>query len=56
MTGMSSVVVGAAANLILDPVFIFILGLGVRGAAIATVLSQTIPQYLYISSFQEEQN
>ena len=40
--GMSSVVVGAAANLILDPVFIFILGLGVRGAAIATVLSQTI--------------
>ena len=42
VTGMSSVVVGAAANLILDPVFIFILGLGVRGAAIATVLSQTI--------------
>ena len=40
--GMSSVAVGAAANLILDPVFIFILGLGVRGAAIATVLSQTI--------------
>lgn len=40
--GMSSVVVGAAANLILDPIFIFILGLGVRGAAIATVLSQTI--------------
>ena len=42
LIGMSSVAVGAAANLILDPVFIFILGLGVRGAAIATVLSQTI--------------
>ena len=40
--GMSAVAVGAAANLILDPVFIFILGLGVRGAAIGTVLSQTI--------------
>ena len=42
LIGMSSVAVGAAANLILDPVFIFILGLGVRGAAIATVLSQMI--------------
>ena len=42
LIGMSSVAVGAAANLILDPVFIFILRLGVRGAAIATVLSQTI--------------
>ena len=42
LIGMSSVAVGAAANLILDPIFIFILGLGVRGAAIATVLSQTI--------------
>ncbi len=37
---MLSVVIGAAANIILDPIFIFGLGLGVRGAAIATVLSQ----------------
>ncbi|MFQ9126725.1 MAG: hypothetical protein ACLR4Z_07990 [Butyricicoccaceae bacterium] len=33
---------GAAANIVLDPVFIFALHLGVRGAAIATVISQTL--------------
>ena len=37
---MLSVVIGAAANIVLDPLFIFGFGLGVRGAAIATVLSQ----------------
>lgn len=38
--GMISVVLGAALNIILDPVFIFVLNMGVRGAAIATVISQ----------------
>lgn len=38
--GMLSVAIGACANLLLDPFFIFILGFGVRGAAIATVISQ----------------
>ena len=38
--GMQSVMLGAVLNIILDPVFIFLLDLGVRGAAIATVLSQ----------------
>lgn len=38
--GMTAVVLGAVSNIILDPVFIFALGLGVKGAAIATVLSQ----------------
>lgn len=38
--GMKSVVLGAVLNIILDPVFIFVLHMGVRGAAIATVLSQ----------------
>lgn len=38
--GMFSVAIGAAANLILDPIFIFIAGLGVNGAAVATVISQ----------------
>ena len=42
MTGMTSVAIGAVANCILDPVFIFVLGLGIRGAAIATVISQTL--------------
>ena len=40
--GMLSVAIGAVANLLLDPLFIFVLGLGVRGAAIATVLSQCL--------------
>ena len=39
-TGMLLVMLGAALNLLLDPVFIFLLGWGVRGAAAATVLSQ----------------
>lgn len=37
---MTTVVIGAVANLILDPIFIFALGMGIRGAAIATVISQ----------------
>ena len=39
-SGMVSVLTGAALNIVLDPIFIFVFGLGVRGAAIATVLSQ----------------
>lgn len=41
-TGMISVVIGAAANIVLDPLFIFTLGLGIEGAAIATILSQAM--------------
>lgn len=40
--GMLSVLIGAVANIILDPVFIFGLNMGVRGAALATVLSQAL--------------
>ena len=42
LIGMCSVAVGAGANLLLDPLFIFGLEFGVRGAAIATVLSQCL--------------
>ena len=38
--GMLSVALGAVTNLILDPVFIFVLDFGIKGAAIATILSQ----------------
>ena len=41
-TGMLTVLIGAVLNIILDPVFIFILQLGVRGAALATVISQFV--------------
>ena len=38
--GMASVMLGAALNIVLDPLFIFTFDMGVRGAAIATVISQ----------------
>ena len=41
-TGMLSVLIGALANIILDPIFIFGFGMGVRGAALATILSQAM--------------
>ena len=41
-TGMLSVLIGAVSNIILDPIFIFVLGMGVEGAALATILSQAI--------------
>ena len=41
-TGMLSVLIGAAANIILDPIIIFGLDMGVQGAALATVLSQAM--------------
>ena len=40
--GMKTVLIGAVANILLDPLFIFALDMGVRGAALATVLSQGI--------------
>ena len=38
--GMKTVIIGAALNIVLDPVFIFAFGMGVKGAALATILSQ----------------
>ena len=41
-TGMLTVLIGAILNIILDPVFIFVLDMGVQGAALATIISQGI--------------
>ena len=41
-TSMVSVLIGAICNITLDPVFIFVFNMGVKGAALATVLSQAI--------------
>lgn len=41
-TAMMAVLIGAASNIILDPVFIFLFGMGVKGAAWATVISQAL--------------
>lgn len=40
--GMLTVVIGAVCNIVLDPIFIFGLHMGVRGAALATIISQGI--------------
>lgn len=40
--GMKTVLAGAVSNIVLDPIFIFGLGMGVQGAALATVLSQIV--------------
>ncbi len=40
--GMKSVVLGAVTNIVLDPIFIFGFGMGVRGGALATIISQFV--------------
>ena len=42
VVGMKTVLIGAGLNTVLDPVFIFAFGMGVRGAALATILSQAV--------------
>lgn len=39
---MLSILIGAGLNIVLDPIFIFVLNMGVKGSAVATVLSQAI--------------
>lgn len=41
-TAMISVIIGAVCNIVLDPVFIFGLNMGVKGAALATIISQAV--------------
>ncbi len=49
-TGMLSVLIGAVANIILDPIFIFGLNMDVRGAALATIISQAF-SCIWVVSF-----
>ena len=41
-TGMITVIIGAVSNIVLDPIFIFVFQMGVKGAALATIISQAI--------------
>ena len=50
VAGMLSVAIGAVTNFLLDPLFIFVFHLGITGAALATVLSQTLSA-LYVIRF-----
>ena len=49
-TGMLSVLIGAVSNIILDPVFIFGFNMDVRGAALATIISQAL-SCIWVVSF-----
>ena len=47
---MLSVLIGAVTNIILDPILIFVLGMGVKGAALATIISQALSA-IWVLSF-----
>lgn len=49
---MNTLIIGAVINIILDPIFIFTLNLGVKGAAIATVIGQAVSTVYLISYFK----
>lgn len=46
--GMVTVLIGAILNTILDPIFIFVFGMGIQGAAIATVISQVVSAFCVV--------
>lgn len=48
-TGMLTVLIGAVCNIVLDPIMIFVLNLGVSGAALATIISQGISTIWVVS-------
>lgn len=48
-TAMLSILIGAVLNIILDPIFIFSFGMGVKGAALATIISQGVSAVWIVS-------
>ena len=50
-TSLAAMTAGAVLNMILDPIMIYSLGMGVRGAAAATLISQAITALLYLRFF-----
>ena len=53
MGSMFGMFLGTVTNIILDPIFIFVLGMGVRGAAIATVLGNLISLFYYLLHYAQ---
>lgn len=49
--GMRGIVVGSVLNVVLDPLLIFVFGLGIKGATIATVFSQSVSFLILLSFF-----
>lgn len=54
--GMRGIVVGSLLNVILDPILIFVVGLGIKGAAIATVFSQIVSFSILLSFFLKKRS
>lgn len=50
-TAMLTMIIGAASNILLDPLFIFVLGMGVSGAAVATVISMAATSLWVLAHF-----
>ena len=55
-TAMISMFISAGLNIILDPIFIFVLGMGVKGAALATVISHFVLAVWVISHFRSRRS
>ena len=53
---LKAMIVGSISNMILDPIFIFGFNLGVRGAAIATLIARVITSLMYIIYFVGDKN
>ena len=53
---LKAMIVGSISNMILDPIFIFGLNLGVRGAAIATLIARVITSNMYVIYFIGDKN
>ena len=53
---LKAMIVGSISNMILDPIFIFGLNLGVRGAAIATLIARVITSLIYLIYFVGDKN
>jgi putative MATE family efflux protein len=55
-TAMKTMFIGAGLNILLDPIFIFILHMGVRGAAIATIISQAVSAIWVLCYFRSNRS
>lgn len=53
---LKAMIVGSLSNIILDPIFIFKLNLGVKGAAIATLIARVITSLMYLIYFIGDKN
>lgn len=50
-TSMKAIIIGSLLNIVLDPIFIYTFGMGIKGAAVATVISQSTSTLLLVKFF-----